>query len=606
MLSFNQLMLTRGSKILLDHASLQLNPGYRAGLIGRNGTGKTSLMQVILGNISTQGGEVQISSGCRLGYLEQELPSANTNVIDYTCAGDDEWLQVQAELRIAEEKADGTAIAELYAHLEQIDGYRILQRASRILKGLGFSDVDMQRHLSEFSGGWQMRVQLARVLISRADLLLLDEPTNHLDLESIIWLESWLQDFKGTALIISHDRDFLDAVTTHSVHLTQHQFKLYQGNYSSFAKQREEALILQAKGNVKIMQKRAHMQSFVDRFRAKASKARQAQSRLKALEKLQTSSSLQAEAGFSFEFFESEKVSYPALSAMGKMGYPDKVVIPYAEISVGYGERIGIVGRNGCGKTTFLKTLSSQLNILEGQVNSNPRVKIGYFSQQQLETLHLDESPYQHMRSIAPKESEAQLRKYLGRFAFNDNRIFENIRHFSGGEKSRLVLALLIWQRPNVLILDEPTNHLDMTMREALIMALQQYEGTVLLVSHDRHLLKACVDELIMIQNGELQRFSGDCDDYAEVVISMLREPGASSSSNTAKATKPGAHKKVKKLEKKIAVLQAKLNNLDTQMADPQMHQKDHLPQLQGLQAERDVLAAELDQLEAEWLDLQG
>ena len=448
MLKLKNIHLSRGQKLLLDDASVQLNAGYRAGLIGRNGTGKSSLMKFMLGDLVAQGGEIEMPADYRLGYLDQELPEAKASVIDYTCQGDDQWYQIQQQLQRAEAEDNGMIIGELHARLEQIDGYRVEQRASRVLRGLGFTDEQMHHSLSEFSGGWQMRVQLARVLMTRSDLLLLDEPTNHLDLESIIWLESWLAKYTGIALIISHDRDFLDAVTTHIVHLTNHTFKLYQGNYSSFSKQFTDALLLQAKANEKVIRKRAHMQSFVDRFRAKASKAKQAQSRMKALEKLQTSASMQEDSSFSFTFFPCEQVSYPALHMEGKLGYPDRVVLPWVEMSVAYGDRIGIVGRNGEGKTTLLKTLSGQLSILEGQIGSNPKVKVGYFSQQQLETLSPDESAYMQLKKIAKDKSESELRNYLGRFAFSNDRIFEDIGNFSGGEKSRLALALLIWQRP--------------------------------------------------------------------------------------------------------------------------------------------------------------
>lgn len=608
MITVSHITLSRGTKLLLDDASVQLNQGYKAGLIGRNGTGKSSLIQVILGNVSPQSGEIKLSPNCRIGYLAQELPTSDTDILQYTCQGDQQWWEIQQQITQAEADADGEVLAELYATLEQIDGYRIEQRAARILNGLGFDESQLQQKISDFSGGWQMRLQLARVLMTRADLLLLDEPTNHLDLESIIWLESWLQTAPATAIIISHDRDFLDAVCTHSIHLTQQQLRLYQGNYSSFAKQLNEALILQAKSNEKILQKRAHMQSFVDRFRAKASKAAQAQSRLKALEKLETSSSLQAESGFRLRFLDCEKVAYPALSISGKMGYPQHTVIPFAELSVGYGERIGIVGRNGSGKTTLLKSLSSQIPLLDGEVGSNPKVNIGYFSQQQLDNLHMDQSPYQHLKAIAPKQSEAELRKYLGQFAFTDQRISEPIHHFSGGEKSRLALALLIWKKPNVLILDEPTNHLDMTMREALIIALQQYEGTVLLVSHDRYLLKACVDALVMVHDGKLQRFDGDCDDYSHFVLNKLDQHAEdhSTQTNSTKKKSHKNHKKIKKIEKKIAQLQTKLASLDASMADPDLLKPEQQQQLQNLSQQREDLAEQLQKAEEDWLDLSS
>ena len=524
MLQLNNITLRRGQKTLLDETSLRLDVGQKAGLIGRNGAGKTSLFKLVLGELSEDHGEVLLPKQWRLAHLAQELPHTTDIASAYVRSGDTDWVNIQEKLRIAEETDDGMGLANLFADLETIDGYRIDIRVAVILKGLGFTEAEAQKPVSSFSGGWQMRLQLARVLISRADFILLDEPTNHLDMETILWLTRWCQSYKGTMIIISHDRYFLDEVTTHTVNLANQALETYIGNYSSFAIQRQEKLLLEGKANDKVLRKKAHLQKFVDRFRAKASKAKQAQSRLKAMEKLQVTQTIKEEGSISFDFFEPKKTGYPTITLRGNLGYGDITILKQVSLNVGEGDRIGVIGMNGSGKSTLLKSIAKQLAPVSGDIDYHTQAKIGYFSQQQLEMLHLDETPYAHLIQQDPKISESAARGYLGRFGFSSDRVFDQVSVFSGGEKARLALALLIWTRPNVLVLDEPTNHLDMNIRESLIMALEAFSGAVLLVSHDRYFIECCVDQLWLVNSGSVTHFQGSLQDYDDHQIEVQSE----------------------------------------------------------------------------------
>src|SRR3989338_847917 len=469
MLQLNEITLRRGTKLLFEETSLRLDVGYKAGLIGRNGTGKTSLLKLIMRELHEDQGNVQIPNAWQIAHLAQELPATDELAFAYARSGDVAWTTLQEKILIAEKENDGIQLGSLYADLDAIDGYRIDARVAVILKGLGFSDDEFENPVKSFSGGWQMRLQLARVIMSQADLILLDEPTNHLDLESIVWLTHWAKTCPATFLIFSHDRYFLDEVTTHTIQLANQQLKLYQGNYSSFAKQFSDHLLLQEKMNSKILKKRAHLQKFVDRFGATASKAKQAQSRVKALEKLKVTTDWQEEASISFDFFEPKPTGYPTISIRADFGYGDKIILNSVSLNLSEGDRIGVIGINGSGKSTLLKTVAQKLAVTSGEITFHPQTKIGYFSQQQVDMLHLDETPLDHFKQQYPDIGETQARGILGRFGFSNDRVFEKVTVFSGGEKARLALALLIWSRPNVLLLDEPTNHLDMHIREALI-----------------------------------------------------------------------------------------------------------------------------------------
>ena len=502
MLQLNQITLRRGTKVLLEETSLRLDVGYKAGLIGRNGAGKTSLLKLIMRELQEDHGNIFLPNAWKIAHLSQELPDTIETAFAFVRAGDTAWINLQQEISLAEENNDGMQLAHLLNDMETIDGYRIDSRVAIILKGLGFSDEEFEKPVKSFSGGWQMRLQLARVLMSRADLLLLDEPTNHLDFESIAWLTQWAKNYRGTCIIISHDRYFLDEVTTHTIQLASLQLKLFTGNYSSFARQFEDALLLQEKMNSKILKKRAHLQKFIDRFKAKASKAKQAQSRMKAMEKLQVGADWQEEENhISFEFFEPKATGYPTISIRANCGYGDKVILKNVSLNLGEGDRIGVIGVNGAGKSTLLKTISQQLETIDGNITFHPQTRIGYFSQQQLEMLHLDETPLDHFKQAFPDILESQARGFLGRLGFSNERVFQKVEVFSGGEKARLALALLIWRKPNVLLLDEPTNHLDMHIRETLTLALELFSGALILVSHDRYFIQKVANRIIKVEN---------------------------------------------------------------------------------------------------------
>jgi ATP-binding cassette, subfamily F, member 3 len=618
MLQITNLDLQLGGKILLQNANLQIKPGMIAGLIGKNGAGKSSLMKVLTGKLEPEKGEIIKPEAWKFAYLEQELPESDLSVLDFALTGDSEYAKISSDLKLAESSEDGLKIADCYDKLSSIDGYTIESRAAVILKGLGFTDKNMLNQLSTFSGGWQMRVQLARVLLSRADLILLDEPTNHLDLESVIWFENWLQSYSGTAFIISHDRAFLDKVTTDSVHLSQNKFKLYSGNYSAFIKQFQLDLLLQTKMQQKVDKKRAHMQSFVDRFKAKASKAKQAQSRVKALEKLQFSADLQEESSYSFEFFQADDIGYPAISIEGDCGYgADNIILNDVNLKIGGGYRVGIIGSNGSGKTTLLKTIAKDLKLVSGNLDILSKVKVGYFSQQHVDLLDFSQSPLQMLRAQDKNISEGQARNYLGGFAFSNEKVLEKAQNFSGGEKARVALALLIWQKPNVLILDEPTNHLDMQMREALILALQNYTGALLLVSHDQYLLECCVDESILVKDGSVKKFDGDFSDYRKFVLSEGKADNLKSKNKSKNKTKSKNKKnldkkdsdklehQINKLEIEIKKLQGELSEVDEKLTDESLYLIDNKEKLSELNKIREDLADKISECELKWFELQ-
>jgi len=522
MIRFTQITLRRGAKVLLEDADVSLNPGDKIGLIGANGTGKSSVFALLRGELHADKGNVDYPARWRVAHVAQETPALDRAAIDYAIDGDTTLRRLETELAAAEAADDGERIGSIYADLTDADAWTVRSRAERLLHGLGFSHDQMEQPVSSFSGGWRMRLNLAQALMCPSDLLLLDEPTNHLDLDAILWVEEWLKRYAGTLLIVSHDRDFLDGVVNVIVHIDNRKLKRYAGHYSDFERQRAAAVVLAAGMIEKQQRERAHLESFISRFKAQASKARQAQSRMKMLAKMEDLAPLHVTAPFQFEFREPLRAPDPLLVMEGvDAGYrsaeaADKVVLRGINFSLQSGQRYGLLGINGAGKSTLIKTIAGELAPLSGTANFNKGLVIGYFAQHQVEMLRNDESPLWNLSRIAPRTREQELRGFLGGFNFPGEMALNPITHFSGGEKARLALAMIVWQRPNLLLLDEPTNHLDLETREALTVALAQFEGTLVLVSHDRHLLRATTDQFLIVADGQLQPFDGDMDDYRD------------------------------------------------------------------------------------------
>ncbi len=605
MLQLNEITLKRGTKVLLEEASLRLDVGYKAGLIGRNGTGKTSLLKLIMHELHEDHGNIQIPNAWQISHLAQELPETDETAFAYARGGDHAWVALQTKIAIAEAENNGVELGNLYTELETIDGYRIDARVAVILSGLGFTDAEFENPVKSFSGGWQMRLQLARVLMSSADLLLLDEPTNHLDLESIAWLTQWVKNNKTTCVIISHDRYFLDEVTTHTIQLANLKLKLYQGNYSSFAKQFSDHLLLQEKMNTKILKKRAHLQKFVDRFRAKASKAKQAQSRMKAMEKLQVTTDWQEEANISFDFFEPKPTGYPTISIRADFGYVDKTILKNVSLNLSEGDRVGVIGINGSGKSTLLKSISQTIKPIRGEMVFHPQTCIGYFSQDQVDMLELDETPLHHFKSHYPDITETQARGFLGRFGFSNDRVFEKVSVFSGGEKARLALALLIWKKPNVLLLDEPTNHLDMHIREALIIALEEFTGALLLVSHDRYFIECCVDSLWLVNRGTVSLYDGTLADY-EASQLATHEVSHNPKKPAPKPISKENKKLIVQIERDIVALEKKLAEVEKSLADPAIYEKSNADKLKELSQQKKAIRSDIESKETAWMALES
>ena len=598
MLNIQNLSIRLGGKKLLENANVHVSPRNRVGLIGRNGSGKSTLMRVLQKTLHPDEGTIDYPNDWIMACLDQELPNGNTPIVDYVCSGDSVWHHTMKELEEAEAKDDGHAIAHAHDILASIDGYSTRSRAETLLMGLGFKASECDQPINHFSGGWQMRSQLARVMMARSDLLLLDEPTNHLDLEAILYLEAWLKRFPGTAIIISHDREFLDNVCTHTIHLNQHRLRSYTGGVTEFMRQFEEAYELEQKMAKKVNQKRAHMQKFVDRFRAKASKAKQAQSRLKALEKMQFSAELVLDSECSFSFLDSKPVGWPAISIQGDCGYGDTTILHNIRWSAGAQDRIGIIGKNGAGKTTFLKTLMEELPLLNGKTEKHPDLRLGYFSQQQVDELCLTDTPLQALMRTDSMLTEQKARQHLATFYFDYQRVLQPIAPFSGGEKARLALSILIWQRPNFLLLDEPTNHLDMPMREALISALQSFPGAVILVSHDRHLLNCTVNQYYLVNNGSIQTYDLSLMDYAK---STLEKTDQATTKTKKVKSKKSVEARLEALDKKIHTLREKLSTIDSTLADGSLYDGTQDKRIDTLNNERKQLDKKIKNLTDEW-----
>jgi ATP-binding cassette, subfamily F, member 3 len=520
MLNFSNLSLRRGKRVLFASATFNLFRGEKVGITGENGSGKSSLLGLVRGELTPEEGSFDMPRQLAVAYVSQELLASERAAIDFVLDGDPELRELEARLHQAQQQDDGEHLAELYARYGAAGGYDAVSRAGQLMHGLGFAAADEQRPVSAFSGGWRVRLNVAQALMCRSDLLLLDEPTNHLDLDAIVWLEGWLLEYPGTLLLISHDREFLDRVTDRIVNLEHGHARAYRGNYSAFETQRASELAEQSALYARQQREIRHMESFVERFRAKASKARQAQSRLKALERMQRIAPAHVDSMFEFTFAQPIKLPRPLLAIERQsVGYADLTVVSGINLTIAPGDRVALLGRNGAGKSTVMKLLAGDLTATAGTRTEARDLKIGYFAQHQLEQLKATDTAYQHLRQISQlmvdRATDQQLRDFLGSFGFQGDRVFEPIAPFSGGEKARLVLALLAYQRPNLLLLDEPTNHLDLEMRQALAVALQDYEGAVIVVSHDRHLLRVVADQLLLVDQGRLSEFDGDLEDYA-------------------------------------------------------------------------------------------
>ena len=519
MITLRNITLRRGTKVLLDQVSATLNPGEKVGLVGRNGAGKSSLFALFNGSLHEDAGEFSVPAQWRLSQVAQHMPETDDSATDFVLGGDTRLMELRAELAEAEAGEDGMRIAHAHSDLADAGEHDAVPRAQALILGLGFKVAELHLPVNSFSGGWRMRLQLARALMCPSDLLLLDEPTNHLDLDALVWLEAWLQRYPGTMVVISHDREFLDAVTTVTVHIDNAKLTRYGGNYSAFELQRAQQLEMQQAAFSRQQDRIAHLQKFIDRFKAKASKARQAQSRVKALERMEKIAPVLAEADFNFEFKEPANLPNPMLAITdAQLGYGEKTILRGVNRSVLAGQRIGILGANGQGKSTLVKTVAREIPSLGGEITEGKGLHIGYFAQQELDVLSSDSNPLEHMirlaRDVGPAGREQELRNFLGSFNFSGDMVAQPVGTMSGGEKARLVLAMIVWQRPNLLLLDEPTNHLDLATREALGMALNEFEGTVMLVSHDRSLLRAVCDEFWLVTKGGVEPFDGDLDDY--------------------------------------------------------------------------------------------
>ncbi|AFY22455.1 ATP-binding cassette domain-containing protein [Pseudomonas sp. QLc11A] len=620
MIRLQNLTLQRGPQRLLEDAELTLHAGQKAGLIGANGAGKSSLFALLRGELHPDSGDCFLPADWRIAHMRQEVDTLERLAVDYVLDGDLRLRQVQHDLAAAEAAHDGAAQARLHSELDSADGYTADARARKLLAGLGFTNEQMDRQVGDFSGGWRMRLNLAQALMCPSDLLLLDEPTNHLDLDAIIWLEEWLKSYPGTLMLISHDRDFLDAVVDHVAHVDQRKITLYRGGYSAFERARAERLAQQQQAYEKQQAQRAHMESYIARFKAQATKARQAQSRIKALERMEELTAAHVDSPFDFVFRESQKISSPLIDLSdARLGYGDKAVLEKVKLQLTPGARIGLLGPNGAGKSTLIKNLAGELSPLAGRLTRGENTVVGYFAQHQLDSLDSKASPLLHLQRLAPTEREQTLRDFLGGFDFRGARIDEPVLNFSGGEKARLALALIAWDRPNLLLLDEPTNHLDLEMRLALTMALQEFSGAVLVVSHDRHLLKSTTDNFYLVADGKVEEFDGDLEDYTRWLVEYRQRnaPVSSTPVNPDKTDKKAQrqaaaalrqqlapHKReADKLEAELGKLHEKLAKVDTSLGDSDIYEPARKNELRDLLAEQARLKVREAELEEAWME---
>jgi ATP-binding cassette subfamily F protein 3 len=620
MLNFTKLALRRGPRLLFDEVDFMIHAGQKVGVSGSNGCGKSSLFALILHELDADKGEFHMPADITIAHVAQEIPVVDKPAIEYVMDGDAELRRVQAELHKAEQADDGLAQAEWHALLEQIGGYEARSRAARLMHGLGFAHDADDQSVMTFSGGWRMRLNLAQALMCRSDLLLLDEPTNHLDLDAVIWLENWLLDYQGTLLLISHDRDFLDRVVDHIAHVEQQHVTLYRGNYTVFEGVRAERLANQQAAFEKQQREIAHIHSYVERFRAKATKARQAQSRLKALERMEKIAPAHVDSPFYFTLRKPDKLPDPLLRIDHvSAGYEEKAILSDANFSLTPGDRIGLLGPNGAGKSTLIKLLAGALPVMKGRREAAKDLRVGYFAQHQLEQLHPEHSPLEHLMQIDPGAREQQLRDYLGGFGFSSEQALMHVAPFSGGEKSRLVLAIVVYQRPNLLLLDEPTNHLDLEMRQALATALQDFEGAMVLVSHDRHLLRVSSDRLLLVFNGTVSEFSGNLDEYPKWLSDhgQQQESGAGETvirdtvSKKARKRREAEQRrqyqplrnKIKSTEKELALLESRKSELEQALASSEVYSDKNKQALKSLLIEKAEIDRKYEMLETVWLE---
>lgn len=628
MIRLHNLSLQRGPLRLLDHVDLTVHPGHKVGLIGANGAGKSSLFALLQGQLQPDSGDCLLPAQWRIAHMQQEITTLERSALDYVMDGDTRLRELQQQMEQAQQQQDGTTMGRLNAELDAADAWTAESRASRLLAGLGFAEGQMQRPVSSFSGGWRMRLNLAHTLMCPSDLLLLDEPTNHLDLDAILWLEGWLQQYPGTLLLISHDRDFMDAVVQQTVHFERQQLVTYRGGYSAFERARAERMLQQQQAYEKQQAERAHMQDFIRRFKAKASKAKQAQSRIKALERMEELAPAHFDSPFHFSFREADKTSATLISLRdADLGHGEKTILCKVNLQVVPGMRMALLGPNGAGKSTLVKSLSGELPLLDGEVVRGENLAIGYFSQHQLDSLDAKASPLLHLQRIAPDEAEQKLRDFLGGFDFRGDRCDEPVVNFSGGEKARLALALIAWQKPNLLLLDEPTNHLDLEMRHALGEALQHYKGAMLLVSHDRHLLKTTVDEFMLVADGVLTTFDGELEDYSRWLQDFrLRQQqtqhkttpddndrapaGPRIDRRTQRQAEAAVRKQLaphrkqaEKLEQALDTAQEQLAAIEEQLTDNSLYEADAKDRLKQLLAEQTRLKQDCEELEMQWLE---
>lgn len=614
MITIQNLTLQRGKKVLFENTSATIFSGQKVGLVGLNGCGKSSLFLLLLKKILPDGGDVYLQSNLKIAYLAQDVPNTSISALQYVMNGDVELLKLLQDLALAEANNHDHKILELHDRIYELGGYTLESRAAKLLVGLGFGLNEHHKAVNAFSGGWRMRLNLAQVLMSRADLLMLDEPTNYLDMDAIIWLERWLQSYDGTLVLISHDRDFLDGVVNKIIYAGNKQLTMYSGNYSDFERQRAEHLSQEQSLHSKQQAQIQHLNKFIDRFRAKASKARQAQSRMKMLERMQLVSITQTESPFNFKFYKPIPCGAPLLDlSKVDIAYGAHKVLSQIDFSLGPQDTIGVLGINGAGKSTFVKTLAQSLSPSSGEICVNKNIKIGYFAQHQVDQLDMSSSPIEHLIELDPTATQQQLRTFLGGFGFGGDMAFGAITNFSGGEKARLVLALLIWQKPNLLLLDEPTNHLDLQMREALAYALQEYEGALVLVAHDRYLLKSVVDQFYLVDKQKVAKFNGDLDDYQKWLLDVRKEQLARDKENAKKITstqeniktpKPSSNK-INFLETEISKLYAEKAQVALLLGDANIYNQDNKLKLEQYLKQNTVIEEKIKSLEEQWLSLQ-
>ncbi len=621
MLNFKNISLRRGTRVLFANTSFTLHKGQKVGITGANGVGKSSLFALLRNELHLDSGDFTMPPQLEVAHVAQETPAVEQAAIEYIIDGDQELRRIQQAINKAEQDNNGIKQAELLSKMDVIGGYTATARAARLMNGLGFKQPQERLSVSSFSGGWRMRLNLAQALMCRSDVLLLDEPTNHLDLDAVIWLQDWLCRYPGTLLLISHDREFLDSIADHIVHIENQVGVIYTGNYSAFEKMRAEKLALQQSSFEKQQREIAHIQSFITRFRAQATKAKQAQSRIKSLQRMELIAQAHVDSPFHFSFPPPGKLPNPMIKLENvSIGYGETNILNNINLFISPGDRIGLLGPNGAGKSTLIKVLANELGINGGEIQFADTLKLGYFAQHQLEQLNLEESPLWHLQKINPKATEKELRNFLGGFNFQDDKTFDPIAPFSGGEKARLVLALLVYQNPNLLLLDEPTNHLDLEMRHALSIALQDYQGAIIIVSHDRHMLRSVTDQLYLVANGTASSFDGDLDDYRLWLNEqkLLSNDNSGDTSNSSSVNKKEQRKldaerrktlkplydALKKADKALEKYHQQQKDLENQLADTSLYDETNKSRLKKVLQEKVQVDSALEETEIEWLEI--